>query len=140
MSLLRFSASLCYTVPSVLSVASGIAATTWRSDDLSHLEIAAAANRAARAGGNDGPALPRRDASRLVAGGAGRGEAGAPLPDLLCPERDGDGVLVAEGGGQRVRAVAHSRAAGAVPRPAAGALGAARELELHPRRRVGIVP
>ena len=58
------------------------------------------------AAASDGPARPRRDARAAVsrrdgagvrAGRARGGEAGPPLPDLLCPERDGDGVLDAEG-------------------------------------------
>ena len=44
-----------------------------------------------------------------------------------------------KGEGQRLRALAHSGAAGAVPESDAGAVGPQSELELHSRRRVRIV-
>ena len=51
-------------------------------------------------------------------------QTGAPVPDLLRAQRHGDGVLVAQGRRLEVRAVADSRAAGAVPEPDARALRA----------------
>ena len=84
-------------------------------------------------------AVSRRDGAGVRDRRARRVEAGAPLPGLLRPERDGHGVLDAEGRGRRVRAVAGPRAARAVPRSDAGAQRPEGELELHPRRRLGIV-
>ena len=49
-------------------------------------------------------------------------------------------VLDPEGRGARLRALADPRTAGAVQEPDAGAVRHQRELELHPRRRIGIVP
>ena len=60
-----------------------------------------------------GAAVPRRHGSRVLAARARGREAGASLPDVLCAERDGHGVLDAERGRQRLRAFADSRAAGA---------------------------
>ena len=81
-------------------------------------------------------ALPFLDAMVPAFSLRGRAAAqtGAPVPDLLRAERHGDGVLDAEGRGQRLRALADSRAAGAVPEPDARAVGPQGELELHPRR------
>src|SRR6185503_15018607 len=77
-------------------------------------KILAAADSPARDGCNPRAPVPRRDAARVLGARAG-GAAGAPVPDVLCPERDGDGLLDAERRGDRVRAVAHPGAAGAVP-------------------------
>ena len=66
-------------------------------------------------------------------------ETRASVPDVLCAERHGHGVLVAQGRRQRLRTLAHSGAAGAVPQPDAGAVGHQGELELHPRGRLRIV-
>ena len=65
----------------------------------------------------------RRWSRRSRCAARAAGEAGAPVPDVLCAERHGDGVLDAEGRGQRLRALADPRAAGAVPEPDARAVG-----------------
>ena len=89
-----------------------------------------ASGRAAAAGCHD---------SRILQAGAGRLEAGASIPGVLCAERHGHGVLVAEGRRERIRTLSHSGAAGAVSKPNAGALGHQGELELHPRGRLRVV-
>ena len=70
---------------------------------------------------------------------AGCRQTAAPVPDLLRAERHGDAVLEGEGRGEGIRDVADSRAARAVSRSDARALGNQRQLELHPRRRLRIV-
>src|SRR2546427_2648829 len=58
-------------------------------------------SRPAGIGRDAGAAVPRGDASRVLAPRAGRRQAGASVPDLLCAERDGHGVLAAERGDRK---------------------------------------
>src|ERR1700681_4153782 len=91
--------------------------------DVPECEIVAAADRSAGAGRDDGAAVPGGHGPRVLAAWTRRREAGASIPDLLCPERDGHAVLVAKGRRHRIRALPHSRAAGRVPESNARAVG-----------------
>ena len=111
-----------------------------RAHDVSHRKVAATTHGPSRAWGIALAAAPRRDASGVRIAGTRRDDASPSVPGLLRAQRHGDGVLDAQGRGTRLRALADPRAACAVQESDAGAVGHQRELELHPRRRVGIVP
>ena len=101
-------------------------------------EVVAAANGAAGIGAT--LALPFLDA--MVPAFALRRRTAKPVhrfQTFYVPNGMAMEVLDAEGRGRDVRALADSRAAGAVPESDARALGPQGQLELHPRRRVGIV-
>src|SRR6516164_3134486 len=95
-------------------------------------KTAAAAHDAERAWHGDGVAVSGSYAS-TVAGGR---EAGAPVPGFLCAERNGHGILDAEGRRRRVRTGSHHAAARPLPGQDARILGYQGKLELYPRGRV----